>query len=107
MIELFGLIGSALAIVGVILNNRGRRICFAVWLISNSISMAIHIQLAIATAAETWSLAGRDAIFIVLAISGWRHWKRKGIGIEKELEKMTKEIGNIGRQASKIKEPKR
>lgn len=70
MIEVIGIIVTVLSVTGVVLNNRKRIGCFAVWIISNALSMIIHIHTA------TWSLAARDLIFIALAIEGILLWKR-------------------------------
>ena len=74
MIEIIGTIAAALAIAGVVLNNRGRRACFAIWLISNTLLLGIHANVGI------WSLAARDGVFIFLAIQGWHYWSKNGIG---------------------------
>ena len=73
MLELIGLISTILSVVGVLLNNRRLIWCFPIWLISNTLSLAIHWQ------SDIWSLTVRDAVFIVLAVEGWLLWKRKGI----------------------------
>jgi len=70
-IGVIGTIGTVIAIVGVWLNNRRIRICFACWGISNILTLAIHVH------AGIWSLALRDAIFLVLAIEGWIKWGKK------------------------------
>jgi nicotinamide riboside transporter PnuC len=69
LIEIFGIISTTLAIIGVLANNRRLRWCFLVWMVSNSLSLVIHAQTAI------WSLLARDAVFLVLAIEGWIKWK--------------------------------
>jgi len=70
MSELIGTIVTAVAVGGVLLNNARRRECFLLWIFSNALSAAIHVE------ASMWSLAGRDAIFFALAIAGWRQWGR-------------------------------
>ena len=37
-IEIIGWIVTVIAVYGVLLNNRRRRACFAVWLVSNTLS---------------------------------------------------------------------
>jgi len=71
MIELIGTISTILAITGVILNNRRLRVCFLIWLVSNSLTLVIHAQTGV------WSLVARDAIFLVLAVEGWFKWRAK------------------------------
>ena len=71
MIELIGIISGVLAVVGVLANNRKLRWCFLLWMVSNAMSLAVH------AAAEIWSLAARDAIFLILAVEGWFKWGRK------------------------------
>lgn len=70
-IELVGLLATALAIVGVVANNRRKRVCFVLWLFSNAMTLAIHVH------AGIWSLAVRDAIFLVLAVEGLILWRKK------------------------------
>ena len=72
MIETIGIIATILAVAGVWLNNRQRIACFKLWIVSNALSLIIHIATGI------WTLAVRDAIFVVLAVQGYRMWKRKG-----------------------------
>ena len=71
MIELIGTIATILAVTGVILNNRKLRVCFIIWFISNTLTLAIHAQTGI------WSLLVRDAIFLILAVEGWVRWGRR------------------------------
>ena len=72
MIEIIGIISSVLAVIGVLANNRRLRWCFLVWMVSNAMSMAIHAD------AGIWSLAARDAVFLLLAVEGWIKWGKKG-----------------------------
>ena len=75
-LEFIGWAATAIALAGVWLNNRQRRACFILWLISNALTFVIH------TAAGMWPLAARDGAFFVLAIHGWWLWgvsdKRRG-----------------------------
>jgi nicotinamide riboside transporter PnuC len=68
-IEIFGWSATAVALVGGWMNNRRRRACFAMWLVSNAITFGIH------SAAGMWSLAARDGAFFVMAIHGWWLWR--------------------------------
>lgn len=68
--ELIGAVAAFLAIAGVLANNRRRRVCFGLWMVSNALSAALHAQ------AGLWSLCGRDIVFFVLAVEGWRLWRR-------------------------------
>lgn len=70
MLEIIGTIATVLAVTGVILNNRRLRFCFVLWVISNSLSLLLHLDAAL------WSLVVRDAIFTVLSIEGWIKWGR-------------------------------
>jgi len=70
MIQALGLIAGTLGVLGVVLNNRKLIACFALWLVSNGISCGIHVH------AGLWTLALRDAVFFVLALDGWRRWRR-------------------------------
>ncbi|MFA5377673.1 MAG: nicotinamide mononucleotide transporter [Dehalococcoidia bacterium] len=71
MIEIVGIIASVLAIAGVVLNNRKVRWCFVIWMVSNAMTIGIHIH------AGIWSLAGRDAVFFLLAVEGFLLWRKK------------------------------
>ena len=63
-----GWTATIVAILGVWLNNRRRRACFVLWLVSNGITFGIHAW------AGMWSLAVRDLAFFVLAVHGWWLW---------------------------------
>ena len=63
------IITGVLAVVGVLLNNRRLIMCFPLWLVSNSLCVAVHCSTGL------WAMAGRDAVFLVLVLDGWRRWK--------------------------------
>ena len=44
--------------------------CFYLWMVSNTISTAIHVN------AGMWSLTVRDIIFLVLAVHGIYSWRK-------------------------------
>ncbi len=71
LIELIGLISGVLAVIGVLLNNHKMIACFPLWLISNAISLGLHVH------ADMYSLAVRDGIFLILAVHGLWKWSRK------------------------------
>lgn len=71
MMELLGIIAGLLGIAGVLLNNRKLLACFPVWLLSNGLSAGIHL------AAGLYAVAGRDLVFFLLALDGWRRWRMK------------------------------
>ena len=71
MIEAIGILATIVAVSGVILNNRHRRECFYVWIVSNSLTLGIHVAVGV------WSLAVRDVIFLALAVEGLWLWRRK------------------------------
>ena|GEM_PF-1393453 len=66
--QLAGGFATGLAVFGVLLNNRRIRWCFPVWWVSNSLTLGLHVH------AGLWTLAVRDAVFVVLAVAGWRRW---------------------------------
>ena len=68
MIENMGIISMVLAIIGVLANNRRLRWCFLLWMVSNAMSFMIHAN------AGIWSLAVRDAVFLILAVEGYWRW---------------------------------
>ncbi len=67
-IEVTGWTATAVALMGVWMNNRRRRACFVLWMVSNALTLGIH------AAAGMWPLAARDGAFFLLAIHGWRLW---------------------------------
>lgn len=71
MIELLGIVATVVAVIGVWLNNHKMIACFYLWILSNSLSGLIHWH------DGRWSLCGRDAIFILLAIHGIWQWGKK------------------------------
>ena len=75
MLEIIGIITTVIAVWGVILNNRKVRWCFVLWMVSNFLSMTIHVLAAVRGNSEMWAFASRDLIFFVLAIVGWNKWR--------------------------------
>lgn len=69
--EYLGIIATALAVTGVLLNNRMNRWGFALWVVSNLLCLRLH------AVAGLISLAARDIIFTVLAVEGFFRWSRK------------------------------
>lgn len=69
--ELLGLFTLGITITGSILNNRKMILCFPIWVISNIIYLGMHIHLG------SWSLALKDAAFIVICVDGYFRWRRK------------------------------
>ncbi len=66
--ETIGWCVTAIAVAGVLLNNRLNRACFILWMVSNTLSATLHM------AAGQISLTARDAAFFALAIHGWFAW---------------------------------
>jgi nicotinamide riboside transporter PnuC len=90
MVETLGVIATILAVGGVILNNRRLIGCFGLWIVSNFLSMLIHLQ------THTWSLAVRDLIFIVLAIEGIWLWRKRPLkGLWEIRQKHGLKISNL------------
>lgn len=67
-VEVFGSIGTALAVVGVVLNAHQVIVCFWVWMVSNSIGVVIHYR------AGLYSMAVRDVFFFGASIYGLIKW---------------------------------
>ncbi len=67
-----GWAATAVALAGVWLNNKRRRACFALWLISNAITFGLHAL------SGMWSLAARDGALFLMAIHGWWLWGNPG-----------------------------
>jgi len=70
-IEAIGWVVTAVAIAGVVLNNRRRRACFVLWMVSNALTAMLHVH------AGLYALAVRDLIFLALAVQGWVLWGRR------------------------------
>jgi nicotinamide riboside transporter PnuC len=70
-LQIAGWAVSIVAIIGVVLNNRMNRACFILWMFSNSATLLLHLR------AAMYGLAARDAVFLVLAVWGWRAWKKR------------------------------
>jgi len=70
MLELIGTVAGVLAIAGVLCNNRKWIACFPLWIVSNALSAAIHYQTGLT------ALLVRDGVFLVLAVAGWRRWRK-------------------------------
>ncbi len=68
VIDIAGWAASVIAVIGVWMNNKRLRACFIVWMLSNALSLVVHV------AAGLWSMAARDGAFFLLAIHGWRLW---------------------------------
>jgi nicotinamide riboside transporter PnuC len=72
-IEIFGWSATAVALMGVWMNNKRRRACFALWLVSNAMTFVIHAVMGM------WPLAARDGAFFVMAIHGWWLWRSPNV----------------------------
>jgi len=78
MSEVIGIIATVLAVSGCVMNNRRRRVCFGLWIISNILCGWLHFE------TQLWSLLVRDVIFSALAVEGWILWNNeKGNNDEK------------------------
>jgi nicotinamide riboside transporter PnuC len=71
MIEIISILAGLMAIAGVVLNNRRMRWCFVLWMISNAATLGIHVH------SSLWGMAGRDLVFLILAVEGWFKWAVK------------------------------
>lgn len=71
MLEAIGFITTILAVIGCRLNNNRHIVCFYVWMISNTLSLGLHLY------AGMWGLTCRDAIFFILCIDGIIKWRKK------------------------------
>ena len=69
--EILGIGALILGVLGCLLNNRKLRICFVVWLISNTLNGIVHFRV------DVWSLVIRDIVFSILVIDGWFRWGKK------------------------------
>jgi nicotinamide riboside transporter PnuC len=71
VVEFISIIGTVLAVLGTVLNNRRRRACFWVWMACNLLTLPVHVY------AGLWSLAARDVLFFILAVDGLIRWSKK------------------------------
>lgn len=71
MLEIIGTLALILGVLGAILNNRKLRICFLIWMVSNTLSASIHISVGV------WSMLIRDIVFFILVVEGWFKWGKK------------------------------
>lgn len=67
-IETISTVAMILAIVGVWLNNHQRRACFKWWIVSNALTLAVHLAVGL------WGMSLRDVVFLALAFHGWKKW---------------------------------
>lgn len=67
-LEILGTIATAVAVLGVLANNARMIWCFPCWVASNTMTLYLHAR------GGMWSLAVRDAIFLLLAVAGWWQW---------------------------------
>jgi nicotinamide riboside transporter PnuC len=72
MVETIGILTTILAVIGVLLSNRKRISCYGFWLVSNCLSLLIHLH------AGIYSLAVRDFVFLILAFDGIYRWRKDG-----------------------------
>ena len=74
MVEIISAVAVCLAIAGVWLNNRRLIACFPIWIVSNAMCAGVHALLG------PRAFIVRDLIFLILAIDGWRRWRKmKGL----------------------------
>jgi nicotinamide riboside transporter PnuC len=59
----------AVGLTGTVLNIRKRRVCFALWMVSNSALCVLH------AAEASWPLALQFAVYAGLAVWGWLAWR--------------------------------
>ena len=83
-LDAIGGAATVLAMWGVLLNNWRVRWCFAVWLVSNGLTLWLHCR---AGAGAEWKngmmpLAMRDLAFLILAVHDWWAWRPKRGGAE-------------------------
>ncbi len=69
--EIIGTLALILGVLGAVLNNRKLRVCFLIWMVSNTLSAGIHISVGV------WSMLIRDIVFFILVVEGWFKWKKK------------------------------
>jgi nicotinamide riboside transporter PnuC len=65
------LMATGLAVAGCVLNNRRRRACFGLWIVSNLICGVLH------GGAGLWGLVVRDVLFSILAVEGFLKWREQ------------------------------
>lgn len=66
--EALGVVAIVLSVWGTVhINNRDRR-GFALWIIANVASFAVHYLTGV------WTMGARDIVFLALAVDGWFRW---------------------------------
>jgi nicotinamide riboside transporter PnuC len=70
MSEAIGWVATALAVAGCVCINRRLRAGFVCWILANGLSWYLHAE------AGMLAMIVRDAVFTVLAVSGWWAWGR-------------------------------
>jgi nicotinamide riboside transporter PnuC len=65
-----GLVGTVLAVAGVVLNNYRLALCFVLFLGSNTLALLVHRR------DKRPTMVLRDLIFLALAIQGLYLWTR-------------------------------
>jgi nicotinamide riboside transporter PnuC len=76
MIEFIGAMTALIAFCGVWLNNRKRRACFVFFLVSNTLSLLIHLHAGFIENAQVKMVCVRDIGFIYLAVEGLWLWRK-------------------------------
>ncbi len=75
--EIIGWVATVGAVAGVVLNNYRLRWCFVVWLCTNAMSGALHVRGYALGDPAMLTLAVRDAVFMLLAVHGWKAWGKR------------------------------
>lgn len=64
---------TLLSVTGVILNAKKKRICFIIWLITNTSWAIVDFSHGL------WEQGALFVVYVALAIYGWFNWKKKSI----------------------------
>jgi nicotinamide riboside transporter PnuC len=76
-LEAAGWSATLVVLAGAWLNARGARACFVCWVAGNALAPGLHL------ATGFWAFGIRDAVFLAMAVQGWRSWSRmKGKAVE-------------------------
>ncbi len=76
MFEILALLCVVVSVFGLWLRNHKLRTCFYFFLMSNFLSLAIHLHAGLWQGADVKMMILRDVIFLILAIHGLILWSR-------------------------------
>lgn len=71
MLEYLAWIGTLFGIVGGFLNAKGNRVCFYLWIVSNTLFIVLSVV------GSQWPQAGLFSYYLATCFVGLRNWKKE------------------------------